>query len=126
MLFRSPRVTFSDADRRTRQTLLLNLYELEKTLGRARAAARTATDAANKGGVSETGNQLATLQADITTTLNTASGLSRAIEGYSGLPTTDQRRQLDWAFQDASKAIDALNRVLSTESQRTIVMPRRQ
>ena len=59
--------------------------------------------------------RLAQLQAEITAELNTASALSRAIEGYSGLPTSDQRRQIDWVFDDASKTIEALNQVLRTE-----------
>src|SRR5262249_49339612 len=37
-----PRVSFSDADRKTRQTALLDLYNLIKALGSARAAAAAA------------------------------------------------------------------------------------
>jgi photosystem II stability/assembly factor-like uncharacterized protein len=102
-----PRVSFPDADRRARQTVLLTLYELQKSLARARvttATARVASDA-----------RLAQLQTEIAAELNTASALSRAIEGYSGLPTSDQRRQIDWVLDDASKTIDALNQVLRTE-----------
>ena len=59
--------------------------------------------------------RLAQLQAEIAAELMTASALSRAIEGYSGLPTSDQRRQIDWVVDDGSKTVDALNRVLRTE-----------
>ncbi len=31
-------------------------------------------------------------------------------------PTADQRRQLDWAFDDAARAVDALNRLLQTDT----------
>ena len=60
-------------------------------------------------------SSLLPLRAEITTELNTASALSRAIEGYSGLPTADQRRQLDWVFDDASKTFEALNRALHSD-----------
>jgi hypothetical protein len=110
------------SDRLSRQTLLLNLYELQKTLSSARTAARTAAaavDARRKTGdtaTPETAARLSQLQADATAQLNTAANVSRAIEGYSGLPTADQRRQAGWAFDDARKTIDELNALLRTES----------
>jgi len=116
-----PRVSFAEADRRTRQGALLNLYDLQKSLGAARAAAASATsqiDAMKRNGRSagaDAGSRLSLLQADINSEINRINSLSRAIEGYSGLPTTDQRRQLDWAFEDASKTVEALNRVLQSD-----------
>jgi hypothetical protein len=100
-----PRVTFSDADRRARQTTLLRLYQLQKSLATARASTST----------TRIGNdtRLAQLQGEITIELNTAGNLSRAIEGYSGLPTADQKRQVDWVVDDAAKTLQALNRVLT-------------
>ena len=56
------------------------------------------------------------MQSDLVAQFNAVSNLSRAIEGYSGLPTADQRRQLDWAFDDAARAVEALNRVLQTDT----------
>ena len=102
-----PRVTFSDADRRTRQTALLKLYELQKSLAVARATSASARVAAD--------TRLGQLQSEIAAELNTASALSRAIEGYSGLPTSDQRRQIDWVRDDAAATVEALNQVLRTE-----------
>ena len=104
-----PRIPFSEADRRTRQTALVNLYELQKSLVAARS---TLTTASNQRDVS---SGLLPLQAQVASELNTAGTLSRAIEGYSGLPTADQRRQLDWLFDDASKTIAAINRVLQSD-----------
>jgi photosystem II stability/assembly factor-like uncharacterized protein len=118
-----PRVTFSDADRRARQTALLNLYALQKALSAARVAGATAAGQLDtpggRGLVSSRADavsRLAQVQADLVTLFNAVSNLSRAIEGYSGLPTSDQRRQLDWAFDDAARAVDALNRVLQTDT----------
>ena len=56
------------------------------------------------------------MQADLVTQFNAVNNLSRAIEGYSGLPTADQRRQIDWAFDDAARAVEAMNRVLQTDT----------
>jgi hypothetical protein len=102
-----PRVTFNDADRRARQTTLLTLYELQKSLAATRATTATARLASD--------TELGKLQADLTAELSTASTLSRAIEGFSGLPTADQRRQVEWVLDDAAKTVEALNRVLHTD-----------
>ena len=117
-----PRVTFPDADRRTRQTALLNLYDLQKTLAAARltvTAASSQSDARRREGEAareNAGSRLARIRADITRELGTINNLSRAIEGYSGLPTADQKKELDWAFEDASKTIEAVNRLLRTDT----------
>jgi photosystem II stability/assembly factor-like uncharacterized protein len=118
-----PRVVFSDADRRSRQTALLNLYALQKSLAAARAAGATAAgqfDAPGGSGLAsnraDAAGRLTQVQADLVAQFNTVTSLSRAIEGYSGLPTADQRRQIDWAFEDAGRAIEAMNRVLQTDT----------
>jgi hypothetical protein len=118
-----PRVAFSDADRRTRQTALLNLYALQKSLSTARVAGATAAGQLDTPGGknlvssrADTVSRLTQVQADLVAQFNAVTSLSRAIEGYSGLPTADQRRQLDWAFEDAGRAIDAMNRVLQTDT----------
>ncbi|MBI3401879.1 MAG: hypothetical protein HY048_10705 [Acidobacteria bacterium] len=114
-----PRVSMTDADRRARQTVLLSLYELQKTLGAARTAVRAAIgelDALGRGGHGlderlERG--LTRAQTEINAQLGTAAGLSRTLEGYSGLPTADQRKQLDWTFDDVSRTVAALNGALT-------------
>ncbi len=117
-----PRVAFSDADRRTRQTALLNLHALQQTLSAARAAGATAAGQldAPGGGISssraDTGSRLTRVQSDLVAQFNAVNSLSRAIEGYSGLPTADQRRQLDWAFDAAARAVDALNQLLHADT----------
>jgi hypothetical protein len=59
--------------------------------------------------------QLGQWQAELAAEINTAGALSRAIEGYSGLPTSDQRRQIDWVLDDAARTVSAMNRILHTE-----------
>ncbi|HJZ78374.1 MAG TPA: hypothetical protein VKE51_41890 [Vicinamibacterales bacterium] len=130
-----PRVGFSDADRRSRQTALIDLYGLVKALGSARSAAASGlarsdgTTHATRPGGPDPADTLRAVQARIDALINSASGLSRTIEGYSGVPTADQRRQIDWAFDDARQAMDALNRALQTEgaaSAEQLSIPRRQ
>jgi hypothetical protein len=118
-----PRVAFSDADRRTRQTALLNLYALQKSLSAARVAGSTAAGQLDTPGGkglassrADTASRLTRVQADLVAQFNAVTSLSRAIEGYSGLPTADQRRQIDWAFDDAGTAIEAMNRVLNSDA----------
>ncbi|MCU1381924.1 MAG: glycosyl hydrolase, repeat [Acidobacteria bacterium] len=118
-----PRVTFSVADRRTRQTALLNLYALQKSLSAARAAGATAAGQLDTPGGrgltssrADASSRLVQVQADLVAQFNTVNSLSRAIEGYSGLPTADQRRQVDWAFDDAARAVAAMNTVLHTDA----------
>ena len=64
----------------------------------------------------ETGTKLSQLQGDITAQLNTIATLTRAIEGYSGLPTADQHRQIGWAADDVARILTDLNRVLRTDT----------
>jgi photosystem II stability/assembly factor-like uncharacterized protein len=103
-----PRVAFADADRRARQAMLLKLYELQKSLAALRATSATARVASD--------SQLGSLQAEIGMEISTASTLSRAIEGFSALPTSDQRRQVEWLLEDAARTIGAVNRVLHAET----------
>jgi hypothetical protein len=85
----------------------LTLYQLQKALVSARSSSATA-----RSGVE---TRLAQLQADITAELTTAGNLSRAIEGYSGLPTADQKRQVEWVGEDAKRTLEALARTLQTQ-----------
>jgi hypothetical protein len=123
-----PRVTFSDADRMARQTAMLNLYELQKTLASSRTASRFAITRLDslKGNTDAdraVHTRVTQLQAELTAELNTVSALSRAIEGYSGLPTTDQRRQVDWAFQDVTTTVETLNTLLQNDPIKTAQPP---
>jgi hypothetical protein len=92
------RLRVSDADRRARQAALLKLYEIEKTIAAARGTGR------------QDDSTVARVQGELTTTLNAAASLTRAIDGYSGAPTTDQRRQIEWVSADLAKALAQLTR----------------
>ncbi|HZR23403.1 MAG TPA: hypothetical protein VFA59_07450 [Vicinamibacterales bacterium] len=94
-----PRLHVSDADRRTRQAALLKLYELEKSIDRTRSATTKKDDSA-----------AVRLQNELTSEMNSAATLTRAIDGYSGAPTADQRRQIDWIANDFAKTVAELSR----------------
>jgi hypothetical protein len=130
-----PRVVFSDADRRGRQAALLDLYTLMKTLGAARVAAGSGvahaegTNRAAPGDLQDPAEKFRGLRARLGTLITAANTLSRSIEGYSGLPTVDQRRQIDWAFGDSREAIDGLNRAMDSDGARAplqLSVPKRQ
>jgi photosystem II stability/assembly factor-like uncharacterized protein len=111
-----PRINVSDADRRTRMTALMKLYELQRALGRFRTSTRetfsrttgqTATDGSRAGDGAARAQQL---QNEISAELNTINTLARAIDAYSGAPTADQQRQIGWAQDDVSRILAELNR----------------
>ncbi len=97
-----PRLHVPDVDRRARQAALLKLYELEKAIGAARTAGR-ADDAT-----------VARLHSELSVALTTASSLTRAIDGFSGAPTSDQRRQIEWIADDVAKTVGQLTRAVGS------------
>ena len=96
-----PNDRISAVDRAARQGAALWAYGLQKTLVTARNAM---SDAAMPGA------EDAMLQAELTRLIGIAGSLSRAVEGFDGPPTADQRRQMQWAYEDATRAISAVNR----------------
>ncbi|HEY6213607.1 MAG TPA: hypothetical protein VIW45_15045 [Vicinamibacterales bacterium] len=111
------RIRRTDTERRTRQAALVALYDLEKAIARSRGAARSAaTGATGRGGSTPRTARIDQLQSILTAELNQAALLSRAIDGYSGTPTTDQRRQIDTLTDDVGRTMGELNRLLQTDS----------
>jgi hypothetical protein len=119
-----PLTKFSDADRRARQALVMSVFAVQKSLAAAHTAARAlgAQSADLKrdlaGGGAKADSLVAhvgRLQADIDRSLAATNGAIRPVEAWSGMPTLDQRRQVDFAVEDAMKAIADLNRVIQAE-----------
>jgi hypothetical protein len=124
-----PLANFSEADRRARQAVMLSLYGLQKSLGNARTTAQALVAQMDsiKKDVTAGGSNDATKRADdlaahlnqILTDINrefsAAGGLIRPIESFSGLPSADQMRQVDWSFEDATKTVNELNSVIRAE-----------
>ena len=123
----------SEEDRRRRQDALLDLVELQKSLASPQDIVRAAADgieslkknlAARAGGspegpmkealgrVAGVADDLSRSQRELEGQLRSIIRLGRQIDGYSGRPTSDQLRQIDWAFEDAMKLIEELNAIL--------------
>jgi photosystem II stability/assembly factor-like uncharacterized protein len=116
-------------DRKARNDAIMNLYSLQKTLVVARTTARSLVGQADSikkdfsfGGPADAsahGDTLAThltaLQNEVNRVLTFTGGLMRPMESFSSAPTADQRRQIAWAFDDATKAITELNRAIQVE-----------
>ncbi len=96
-----PNDRISAADRAARRAAGVWAYGLQKTLVAARAAMRDASGA---------GTDDATLQMELMRLMGIAGSLVRGVEGFDGPPTADQRRQMQWAYEDATRAIAAVNR----------------
>ncbi|HEV8409707.1 MAG TPA: hypothetical protein VGQ30_04300 [Gemmatimonadaceae bacterium] len=120
-----PLTNFSDADRRARQALVMNVYALQKTLAAAHTAARAlgAQSADLKkdfaGGGAKADSVIARVgrvQADVDRSIAATGGSVRPIEAWSGMPTLDQRRQIDYAMEDANKAVVELNSTIGEVS----------
>jgi len=131
-----PLIAVSDEDRRLRHAALLDLAELQKTLVAPRDLVRTLADEvgtlrknlAARAGLSSGGvakealgraakvsDKLSRDQRELEGQLRSVSGLAREIDGYSGRPTSDQLRQIDWAFEDVTKLVEELNAILQKE-----------
>jgi photosystem II stability/assembly factor-like uncharacterized protein len=125
------RFTISDADRLTRHAAILSAYTLAQQLAPARDVAEvlvrqtiamrqslTATGESGRSAVDVVGRvalEVARVQAQINRTLAAAANLQGAIDGYEGLPTGAQLRQLDWAWEDATAVVTALNREIQQD-----------
>ena len=59
--------------------------------------------------------RLPQMQGDINREFSSAGGLFRPIESFSSLPTADQQRQIDTTFEDATKTVTDLNRIIQVE-----------
>jgi len=52
------------------------------------------------------------VQGLINRAMGSAAGAQYAMDGYAGLPTAAQLRQLDWAWEDANSAVATLNQLI--------------
>jgi photosystem II stability/assembly factor-like uncharacterized protein len=119
-----PLTNFSDADRRARQAIVMNVYATQKTIAAAHTAARALgaqvvdlkRDLADGGAKTDSLiAHIGRLQGEIDRSLTATNGAVRPVENWSGMPTLDQRRQIDYAVEDANKAIADLNHVIQVE-----------
>ncbi|MBL0172107.1 MAG: hypothetical protein IPP90_15555 [Gemmatimonadaceae bacterium] len=118
-----PLPKFSTVDRAARQILLMRIYDWTKTLGFARTTARALVGQRDSIitdiGAGATADSLRTriirVGADVDRAFTTLNATRAPIEGWSGLPSMDQRKALDYAVDDARKATTELNRLVGTD-----------
>ena len=126
-----PRWNFSDADRKTRYAAIMSAYSLQQQLVPARDTAQRIAEqvsairqylaAAGEGGrqslpaVEKVSVQIGQVQGQVNRPLASAAGVQSAIDGYDGLPTAAQLKQLDWAWEDATAGVAALNRLIERD-----------
>ena len=60
--------------------------------------------------------RLTQIQSTIASQLTSIANLSRAIEGYSGVPTADQHRHVGSAFDEVAKIVSELSRLLRADT----------
>jgi hypothetical protein len=124
MVEADPLPRFFVADRAARQTVLLAIYDWTKALGEARLAARALTgqrdsikaDLASAGAQADSLNaRIGRAAASIDRAFLAVNGQRGPIESWSGQPTSDQRKAVGYAIDDARKAITDLNKLIATE-----------
>ncbi|MDR3699230.1 MAG: hypothetical protein P4L56_06310 [Candidatus Sulfopaludibacter sp.] len=126
-----PRVQITQRDRTAHHTAVMSAYALQEQLGSARDAAQALSiqltpirqylNTAGEGGrgalqiLDKVSPEITHLQGEIGRTLQMAARAQSAIDAYPGVPTAAQTRELDWAWEDAAKAVTDLNRILRVE-----------
>ena len=126
-----PHFTISDADRLTRYAAILSAYTLSQQLAPARdaaemlvgqaAAVRQYLTAAGEGGTSalvvveRVTLEVTRVLGQVNRTLASAANVQSGMDGYDGLPTAAQLRQLEWAWEDATSSVTALNRLIQQD-----------
>jgi photosystem II stability/assembly factor-like uncharacterized protein len=124
-----PHFLITESDRKRRQDAILSAYSLQRQLVPARDAARTLAEqmaglrqyfsAAGDGGkssleaIDRVTPEIARVQGQVDRAIASAGQVENAMDGYDGLPTVAQLRQLDWAWDDAIASAKGVNKLLS-------------
>jgi photosystem II stability/assembly factor-like uncharacterized protein len=121
-----PHFTISETDRKKRHGAILSAYSLQQQLVPARDAVRTLTeqmaglrqyfsaDGAKSSveAIDKLTPQITKAQAQVDRAIAAAAQVENAMEGYDGLPTAGQLRQMDWAWEDGTAAVTAVNQLI--------------
>jgi len=121
-----PAFPISDADRMTRESAVMSAYSLQQQLAAARGAyERVAGQVAvsRTNGVSPVSAQASELLEQISRCLTEAYNVESAIDGYQGLPTSAQLRDLDRAWEDGIAAVAGLNRLIEDSGLAGVPVP---
>jgi photosystem II stability/assembly factor-like uncharacterized protein len=121
------RFTISDADRKKRHEEILSAYALQQQLVPARDAARRLVEQmaglrqyfsaagvqASVEAIDKLTPEIAKAQAQVDRAIAAAAQAENGMEGYDGLPTAAQFRQIDWAWEDGAASVKAVNQLIT-------------
>jgi hypothetical protein len=121
-----PHFPISDPERATREASLMSAYRLQRQLAAARTSGRSLTSQltaireqlAHDGertalaAVDRAAADIARMQNEATVAIAAAGRVQGVIDGYAGLPTASQLRELEWAWADGLAAVNLLNDII--------------
>ncbi|HEY4130350.1 MAG TPA: hypothetical protein VGM50_07010, partial [Gemmatimonadaceae bacterium] len=116
-----PLPAFPSADRARRQTILMSIYDWTKALGNARIAARALIQQrdAIKADLGAPADSLDARVTRLGTSVDRAYTAVNAqrnpIEGWSGMPTVDQRHAVERGTTEGRAALAELNKLVNTD-----------
>lgn len=110
-----PLFKISDADRNTRFNSIMTAYSLARQLVATRDTIDPIRQRLAPGAIERIGPDLSRIQAQIGRTVVAANTLVTEMDGYEGLPTGAQLRQLEWDWADGAEVVAALNRLIQQE-----------
>jgi hypothetical protein len=119
-----PMERMTAADRRARQAAATQVHQLQRSLGSARSGVVALLEQSDaiKTDLSRGGSaadsllaSAAVVRGEVDRLIGISTSLLRAVESFGTAPTGDQRRQMEWATDDAIRAIRTLNRVSQTD-----------
>ena len=100
----------------TLQQQLLPARDAAQTLGQQITAMRQYLTAGGRpdslGRVGKAAPDVGRISGEVSRTLAAAGRVETAIDGYDGVPTAAQLREIDWAWEDAVNAVAGLNKVI--------------
>jgi hypothetical protein len=122
-----PHFTISEADRKKRQEAILRAYSIQRQLAPAREATRVLVEQlaglrqyfsaagvkTSVEAIDKVTPEIAKAQAQTDRAIASAAQVENAMDGYDGLPTAAQLRQIDWAWEDATASATAVNKLIS-------------
>ncbi|SPE34079.1 hypothetical protein SBA3_2090016 [Candidatus Sulfopaludibacter sp. SbA3] len=121
-----PHFKITDAGRTAHHTAVMSAYSLQEQLAAAGSAAqslalqttemRKLPASGELAALDKVSSAVTRLQVEISRAQQSAARLESVIDGYPGLPTAVQMRELDWAWEDAAKTVTELNRVLREDA----------
>ena len=117
-----PHFFVSPADRTKRNAAVMAAYTLQRQLSPAREAAQRMSSQvnllrlANREAADRLVGQLAVVERQVAVAYSLAARAQNDMDGFAGVPTAAQLRELDWAWEDATAAVAALNRLIGHDA----------